>query len=107
MAKIGRPKKVIDYKIVAKLAGIHCTQEEMADVLECGLRTLQMDAEFMHIYKKGIANAKMSLRRKQWQAVENGNVAMMIWLGKQYLSQREPINVEIGLPDDYIEALRR
>ena len=91
--KGGRPKKEIDYKLVERLAKIHCTQQEIADILDLSLNKCTGDAEFMVIYKKGISNAKMSLRRKQWQAVEKGNVGMMIWLGKQYLGQREPVTL--------------
>lgn len=104
---MARPKKNIDYKLARKLSLIHCTQEEIANVLELSLRKLQNDAEFMRIYKKGISDAKMTLRRKQWQAVNKGHVGMMIWLGKQYLEQREPMNVELGLPDDYIALLKK
>jgi hypothetical protein len=32
---------------------------------------------------------KMSLRRHQWRALEEGNTTMLVWLGKQYLGQRE------------------
>lgn len=35
---------------------------------------------------------RMSLRRKQWQAVENGNTTMLVWLGKQYLRQKDKVS---------------
>ena len=90
--KGGRPRKEIDYALVERLAKIHCTQEEIAEILSLSLNKLKNDKEFMAVYKKGINNAKMSLRRKQWAAVNKGNISMMIWLGKQYLQQREPQN---------------
>ncbi len=31
----------------------------------------------------------MSLRRKQWRAAEEGNTTMLVWLGKQYLGQKD------------------
>lgn len=85
----GRPKKEIDYALVEKLAHIHCTQEEIAEVLSVSVKTLQRNKEFCRIYKKGISSGKMSLRRQQWEAVERGNTTMLIWLGKQYLEQRD------------------
>ena len=85
----GRPKKPIDYTTVEKLAGIMCTQEEIANYLDISVRTLQRDDEFCRIYKKGIEKGKMSIRRHQYKSAEEGNVTMQIWLGKQYLNQRD------------------
>lgn len=89
MAKMGRPKFVIDYALVADLAKIHCTQQEIANILGCAVRTLQNDDEFMRVYQTGLDEGKKSLRRWQFAAAEKGNVAMLIWLGKQLLGQRE------------------
>lgn len=87
---MARPKKVIDYNVVEKLASIQCTQEEIASFLELSVRTLQRDEEFCRLYKKGIENGKMSLRRYQFDLAKK-NVSMAIWLGKQYLNQRDVI----------------
>lgn len=89
----GRPKKVIDYIAVEKLANIQCTQEEIANFLGLSVRTLQRDEEFCRIYKKGQDNGKMSLRRMQYKLAEK-NPTMAIWLGKQYLKQRDTFEVE-------------
>ena len=32
---------------------------------------------------------KVALREKQWTMAMNGDVRMLIWLGKQYLGQKE------------------
>lgn len=91
--KIGRPKFQIDYVAVEKLASIMATQEEIATFLGCAVRTLQNDDEFMRVFKKGQENGKMSLRRTQWKLAER-NVSMAIWLGKQYLGQRDVHTLE-------------
>lgn len=87
--KVGRPKKQIDYKLVEKLAYIQCTQEEISSILGISTRTLQRDKEFCRIYKSGMDNGKMSLRRLQWKGAEEGNNTMLVWLGKQYLGQTD------------------
>ena len=87
----GRPKIQIDYNTVEKLANIQCTQEEIASFLGISVRTLQRDEEFCRIYKKGQENGKMSLRRMQFKLAEK-NPTMAIWLGKQYLGQKDTIN---------------
>ena len=93
----GRPKKEIDYSAVEKLANIQCTQEEIASFLDLSVRTLQRDEEFCRIYKKGQENGKMSLRRIQYKLAEK-NTSMAIFLGKQYLGQRD--NVEVKNPEE-------
>lgn len=86
--KVGRKKLVIDYVTVEKLASIQCTQEEISTFLGISVRTLQRDEEFCRIYKKGQENGKMSLRRMQFKLAEK-NSAMAIFLGKQYLGQKD------------------
>ncbi len=90
---MARPRKEIDYVVVEKLASIQCTQEEIANFLEMSVRTLQRDEEFCRIYKKGQDNGKMSLRRYQFKLAEK-NTAMAIFLGKQYLGQRDVIETD-------------
>ena len=90
---MARPKIKLDYELIEKLAGIMCTQEEIASFIGCSVDTLQRDETFCGIYKKGLNNGKMSLRRKQWKLADK-NPTMAIWLGKQYLKQRDNIEVE-------------
>ena len=107
---MARPKIPIDYNTVEKLANIQCTQEEIASFLGISVRTLQRDEEFCRIYKKGQENGKMSLRRMQYKLAEK-NTAMAIFLGKQYLGQRDNIEVEHnaqnGILGDLIGALNK
>lgn len=88
----GRPKKEINYKLAENLASIFCTQEEIASVLDISVRTLQRDEEFCRVFEKGKEVAKSSLRRIQWKHAEK-SAAMAIFLGKQYLGQKD--NVEV------------
>ena len=91
---MARPKKEIDYETVEKLASIQCTQEEIANFLNISVRTLQRDEEFCRLYKKGMDSGKMSLRRTQFKIAEKGNASMAIFLGKQYLGQRDVIETD-------------
>jgi len=76
---MARPKFKIDYDMVEKLAGIQCTQQEIASFLGCSVDTLQRDETFCGLYKKGQENGKMSLRRIQYKLAEK-NPTMAIWL---------------------------
>ena len=103
---MSRLKFKINYEEVEKLASIMCTQEEIASFLGCSVDTLQRDETFCGIYKKGLDISKMSLRRKQFKLAEN-NPTMGIWLGKQYLGQKdkqETINVNTSY-EDYMKKV--
>ena len=103
---MARPKKEIDEELLYKLALIHCTMIEMADIVGVSQDTLKR--RYADIINKGKAEGKMRLRRKQVEVAMSGNHTMLIWLGKQMLGQREtPIteDVEKILPwSDDIDA---
>ncbi len=95
MAKTGRPYKDIDRALFEKLCGIHCTEAEICDVLDTTDKTLSgwckrtYRLSFSDAYKKFAAHGNASLRRAQYQAAVAGNPTLLIWLGKQYLDQRD------------------
>lgn len=84
---MARPKASIDAEDVEKLAAIHCTVDEIASVLGVHKRTLER--RFAAVIEAGRNRGKMSLRRKQYEMARDGNVALLIWLGKQLLDQRD------------------
>ena len=94
--KGGRPNKPIDYAKLSKMCAIHCTGEECSSILDMDYDTLNRNliadghGGFADYFKKHSATGKMSLRRKQFtKAVDEGSVPMLIWLGKQYLGQKD------------------
>ena len=93
--KGGRPRIKIDYKLCEELAGIFCTQEEIAGILGVSASTLKHSKKFLHIYKRGQEGAKMSLRRKQFKLADT-NAGMAIFLGKNYLGQRDSQEIDLG-----------
>lgn len=103
----GRPRKVIDAKLVEQLASIQCTDEEIAAI--CGvshdtlLRRKNDDPVFLEAIEQGRAKGRVSLRRMQWKAATTGNPTMLIWLGKQLLGQRDKIE---EATDDTLDKAR-
>ena len=87
---MARPKKYqIDTIQLQKLATLGCTNKEMADFFGCSADLLEKSySEFL---TKGRAQQKMRLRQLQWRACENGNVSMLIFLGKNMLGQQDRI----------------
>ena len=105
---MARPKIVIDAEQVYKLAQLGCKNEEMAKYFGCSPQTLE--TRFQPEIDKGRSELKMSLRRWQLASAQKGNVAMMIWLGKQMLGQIERSQLDISKIDDeafLAEAARR
>ena len=92
---MARPKFIIDYATVERLASIMCTIEEIAAVLGCSHDTLQRNKKFCVLFKKGQQTGKASLRRRQF-AMSEKNPTMAIWLGKQYLDQRDKQDLEMS-----------
>ena len=81
---MARPRKVIDKDLLRKLALIHCTMEEMADIFDISKDTLRR--RFANIIRRARADGKMSLRRTMWKAaLEKESEKMMIWLSCQHL----------------------
>lgn len=108
---MGKPpanKIDLDFELIEKLAAIHCTMEEIASACNCSVDTLERRAA--DIIKKGKEAGKRSLRRMQYEGAQKGNVALLIWLGKQLLGQKDVSRVELTeIPDEAFqkEAERR
>ena len=89
-----------DYKTFEGLCGVQCTHEEICTILNVDRKTLDRLCKehytdekgkpmgFSQSYIKYSAGGKMSLRRAQFRLAEK-NAAMAIWLGKQYLGQKD------------------
>ena len=83
---VGRPKKYnIDTKQIEQLASFGCTNTEMASFFGCSSDLLEKS--YSEYLTKGRDSGKIRLRQYQWAAAKKGNVAMLIWLGKQILGQ--------------------
>ena len=90
---MARPKKEIDEELLYKLAVIHCTMQEMVDIIGVSEDTLKR--RYAGIIAKGKAEGKQRLRRKQVEVAMSGNAVMLIWLGKNLLGQSDtPVQEE-------------
>lgn len=86
---MARPKAEIDLGKLEAAASIGCTQQEIGVLLGCSDRTIQRRLDTRTAYERGAARMRSSLRRLQWNKAKEGNVTMMIWLGKQILGQKD------------------
>lgn len=92
----GRPKLPFSPTAIYRLSLLGFTTKEIADFLDVSVSTIYRrlrEPEFRDAYTKGKANVKISVRRSQFRLAMAGNVRMQIWLGKQFLGQKDvPIN---------------
>ena len=97
----GRPKKYnLDTKQVEQLAGFGCTDTEIASFFDISRTTLERNYE--HYMTKGRESGKIRLRQYQWASAKKGNVAMLIWLGKQLLGQSDKQEINhVDLPEGF------
>ena len=99
MAKMGRPRKEINTEEFKKLCGLQCSLVEIAGFFDCSEDTIErwckreFNETFAETFKKHSAAGKMSLRRNQFRLSEK-SAAMAIWLGKQYLGQKDNLEHE-------------
>jgi hypothetical protein len=108
--KGGRPKKSIDLEQLEKLIAIQCTGEEVASYFNINYDTLnriikdEYNMSYSEYFEQNRGKGKVSLRRAQYQAAIAGNTAMLIWLGKNWLSQTD--KQEISHQGDNIIKVR-
>lgn len=114
MAKMGRPQKEINQEQFEKMCGIQCTEEEIAGFFDCSVDTIERwcrrmyNLTFAETFKIHSADGKISLRRSQFRLAEK-SAAMAIWLGKQYLDQKDKQVIENeadGMLLDLINGLK-
>jgi len=91
---VGPPPKDIDWNLFEQLCSMQCTQYEMAGLLKVHPNTLsdrtkeKFGEEYSIVYKKLSEGGKCSLRRNQF-VLSKTNASMGIWLGKQWLGQKD------------------
>ena len=101
----GRPRIEIDKEQFEKLCVIQCTLAEIASWFNCSEDTIERWCKreyketFAETYKNYSGKGKISLRRFQFKLAEH-NVSMAIFLGKQYLGQKDQQDIQVSRNDD-------
>ena len=93
---MARPRKEINQKQFENLCGLQCTKDEIGAFFDVTDKTLESwcrrtyKAGFSEVFSQKRGLGKISLRRSQWRLAEK-SATMAIWLGKQYLDQKDRI----------------
>ena len=94
----GRPAIKIDIDELGKLAGLQCTQADAAAWFGCSPDTIKRrlrEAKYRDAWEMGLGKGRVSLRRKQMNLADR-NATMAIFLGKQYLGQKDVTEHEMS-----------
>lgn len=111
---MARPRKEINQKEFEKLCGLQCTKAEICAWFDTTEKTLESWCKrtykdgFSQVFSQKRERGKISLRRSQWQLAEK-SATMALWLGKQYLGQRDNVDVTVsdakGIALDELEKM--
>ena len=101
----GRGRPIFDFtpKLldqIKDLASYMCTKAEIARIIGCSESTLQRNQLAQESYELGVAQAKKSIRKTQFDIATKLNSSIMaMWLGKVYLGQTDKIqNTDDNVP---------
>ena len=113
---MGRPA-IVKVEEVEKLCAMQCTQAEIANFFGVSTQAIEkriadsetlypyaldsgerVELTFREVMDLGYSKGKISQRRSLLKAVNEGNVAAMIWFGKQYMGQRDTASFEHSGP---------
>ena len=101
----GRGRPIFDFtpKLldqIKDLASYMCTKAEIARIVGCSESTLQRNQLAQEAYELGVAQAKKSIRKTQFDIATKLNSSIMaMWLGKVYLGQTDKIqNTDDNVP---------
>lgn len=105
---MGRPEKPLDWHQFEELCELQCTQTEIASFFRIHANTLHdkvvenYGCSYSEAYKKLSENGKCSLRRNQF-VLSKTNAGMAIWLGKQWLGQKDTI-LDAVFPEEVVRT---
>lgn len=105
--KVGRPPSIVaDQATLDKIKLLGASQHsrpEAAALLgvskSCFNEFLASNKKALDHWDEGLENGRASLRRMQFKNAQAGNVTMQIWLGKQYLGQKDKQEIETAGKD--------
>jgi len=85
----------LDWKLLDSILMFKASLEDCADICGCSSRTITRNIEkekgmtFSEYRTRKMAKVRTNLASKQYQVAMSGNVSMLIWLGKQWLGQKD------------------
>ncbi len=101
--KAGRPEKEFDWKVLDSILQFGANLIDCSELLDVSEDTVQRKIKseygctFTEYRAKKMGRMRVKLLQKQYEMAQNGNVALLIWLGKQHLGQSDKQENSIDL----------
>lgn len=108
---MARPRKKISKEQFESMCAYQCAKREICAFLNVSDKTLDewckrtYDKSFSDVFKQKREIGKISLRRSQFKLAEK-NVAMAIFLGKNYLGQSDKVEVQTNDNDLVLQFIQ-
>lgn len=109
---MARPRKEINKDNFEKLCAIMCTESEICGFFGVTDKTLSRwcrdtyGLSFSEAYKRYSADGRISLRRAQFKIAER-NATMAIFLGKNYLGQKDVMETNASTDDALVRFMKQ
>jgi len=103
--KFGRKQKPIDWELVDRLLESQCTGKEIAGHFNMHEQTFydrvkeHTGTTFTLYASTQLSKGLSLLRAAQFKKAMAGNPQMQVWLGKQYLQQKDGTSIELTQQD--------
>lgn len=101
MSKADGSRKEFNWDQLNKICRYPLTQEDIASILDISVDTIarrireEFDLTFAEYHNQKKSYFRKNILVKQYEVAMNGNVSMLIWLGKNYLGQKDKSDKEI------------
>ena len=98
--RVGRPEKEFDWKVLDSILQFGANLIDCSELLDVSEDTIQRKIKgehgctFTEYRTKKMGRMRVKLLQKQFEMAQNGNVALLIWLGKQHLGQAEKQEIQ-------------
>jgi DNA-binding transcriptional ArsR family regulator len=102
---MARPRKEVDFEKLARVCQYPMTNEDIAAILDLSVDTISRAIKkeygigFAEYKDQKQSNLRFTLLAKQIEVAKSGNVAMLIFLGKNYLGQSDKQETELKTKD--------
>ena len=110
---MARPKVKIDKNVFENLCALQCTEREISAAFDTSEDTISRwckrtyGKSFADVFSQKRCKGFISLRRTQWKHADK-SPSMAIFLGKQYLGQRDNVDVTVaGEKNNLLEAIAK
>lgn len=100
---MARPVKAVDFDKLARICQYPMTNEDIAALMDLSVDTIyrnikkEFGIDFAEYKRQKQSSLRFTLLAKQIELAKSGNIVMLIWLGKQYLGQKDKSESEVNV----------